>query len=73
MPEVTNSMYLCSTATASDTTDSGGLSNEAIISIASIFGTLLGVIIIAVITIVGWYVVHKYCSNSRKLLHSTNV
>ena len=72
--EVTNSMYVHFTAIASDTTDDGGLSDAEIISISSIFGALLGVIILAVITVVGWYVVHKYRSNnSSKLLHSTNV
>ena len=53
-------IFLCSIATAaSDTTDDRGLSRDEIISISSVIGPVVGTLIIAGITVIGWYVRKK--------------
>ena len=42
MSQLTNDVYLCSTATENVTTDDGGLTNAEAISISSVLATILG-------------------------------
>ena len=61
-------IFLCSTATAaSDTTDDRGLSRDEIIKIFSVVGPVVGTLIIAGISVIGWYVTKKKNATANNL------
>ena len=53
--------FSCSTATASDTTGPGGPSDVVVIGIPTIFVSLLGILVAAVVTVCG-----VWCTNKKK-------